>query len=245
MVADISSPFITTKIGFLTRDPIGYDDGPNSSSYGRSNPTKYVDPLGNLVTFGDIVESGSCVCDSFRRYETNFRCCPIPNAQLFSVLYDKSVSCCEKGVIYSNNRTDSQCCADARAAGLADGDNGQVDGGGVICCNGREVSCSWMMPTTDPQGTTFIDECVRKHEDDHHDSVPCPSTDCLKRNNFHWWIYEHPEECHAYKVEWHCLKSKMRQCSTPQCRIDIGARMSLIMLYAHSNYGGYNVTIAP
>ena len=89
----------------------------------------------------------------------------------------------------------------------------------------------------------FINECTLKHEDDHHGAQSC-SSQCpgLARNQMPPYWPWHWEECHAYRIEWHCLKVKQSLCSTVQCRIDIGARMAQIRVYAHATYGGCDVT---
>jgi hypothetical protein len=62
----------------------------------------------------------------------------------------------------------------------------KIDGGGVVCCDGEKVSCSWMYKASDDQrltnGQAIINFCVIKHEDAHHDDVPdCPKVTGVSR----------------------------------------------------------------
>ena len=220
---------------FLGRDPIGYVGSPDDLyEFLESRTLFFTDPLGKIG-----IPPPTICCGGVNIYigpGAIHGCCG-------NKVYSVRTQCCDAtGPLIHTKRNQAQCCADAKAAGL-DILGGVPSGGGVICCDGKEVSCSWQPTFTDPQSTQFIEECTLKHEDDHHDSVPC-SSQCpgLTREDFYpYWPWRW-EECHAYRIEWHCLKAKQSQCSTIQCRIDIDARMSQILVLAHAKYGGCDVT---
>ena len=124
-----------------------------------------------------------------------------------------------QGQSQNNQMTDEECCNAIRA----NCSNG--DWGGVICCQGRMVSCVWhhppFFPPSDPNGTTgrdyghqLAEECVKVHEDDHHDSVTCAHTPSgqICRPPFLPGIDPPAEECHAYTMEIDCLNSKYQSC---------------------------------
>jgi RHS repeat-associated protein len=221
---------------FLGRDPIGYAGSPDDLyEFLESRTLFFTDPLGKIVGIpgrmiccgGTTIWSGPGATEG---------CCG-------NKVYRKMTECCDAtGPLIHTKRNQAQCCAAAKAAGLHLV-GGVPSGGGVICCDGKEVSCSWQPATIDPQSTQFINECTLKHEDDHHGAQSC-SSQCpgLARNQMPPYWPWHWEECHAYRIEWHCLKVKQSLCSTVQCRIDIGARMAQIRVYAHATYGGCDVT---
>jgi RHS repeat-associated protein len=221
---------------FLGRDPIGYAGSPDDLyEFLESRTLFFTDPLGKTVATpgrmtccgGTMIWSGPGATEG---------CCG-------NKVYSVRTQCCDvTGPLIHTKRNQAQCCADAKAAGLHLV-GGVPSGGGVICCDGKEVSCSWQPTFIDPQSTQFINECILNHEDDHHGAQPC-SSQCpgLARNEMPWYWPWHWEECHAYRIEWHCLKAKQSQCSTVQCRIDIGARMAQLRVLAHAKYGGCDVT---
>jgi RHS repeat-associated protein len=220
---------------FLGRDPIGYAGSPDDLyEFLESRTLFFTDPLGKIG-----IPPPTICCGGVNIYigpGAIHGCCG-------NKVYSVRTQCCDvTGPLIHTKRNQAQCCAAAFAAGLHIV-GGVLTGGGVICCDGKEVSCSWQPTLTDPQSTQFIEECTLKHEDDHHGAQPC-SSQCpgLARNEMPWYWDEDWEECHAYRIEWHCLKAKQSQCNTLQCRIDIDERMSQILVYAHANYGGCDVT---
>ncbi|TWU03447.1 hypothetical protein Pla100_03740 [Neorhodopirellula pilleata] len=115
-------------------------------------------------------------------------------------------------------RPEQECCDEAKAAGMSDG-----DAGGVVCCDGRKVSCVWISTgylighpdrPTEPTAIKIIDECVKKHEDTHHGHID----DCkakvpsLERPDFSAGVDADKGECEAYKAEEKCMKGKIVKC---------------------------------
>lgn len=109
-----------------------------------------------------------------------------------------------------------------KAAGCDKGDIG-----GVICCNGKTVTCIWI-PATGP-GSNLINECFEAHEKDHFDDITCDG--CGKgqicRPPFKKGKNPNDEECSAYKKEIACYNKNKKKCSdkslTPQQQKDCRA----------------------
>lgn len=123
-------------------------------------------------------------------------------------------------------RTAGQCCADAKAAGLAKGDNG-----GVICCDGVKMACAWYTKTGDPSRDAAIDiliACTTAHETDHLDAAQScfwnrPCTPLWRTEMLTYSDKAHrAEECDAHATEMACLnqnESKCDQAPNPErCR---------------------------
>jgi len=127
--------------------------------------------------------------------------------------------CCVNEPNPNIRMTDQECC-DAIRSQCSNG-----DWGGVICCQERMISCVWhfppFYPPSDPNGTDgrdyghqLAEECVKVHEDDHHDSVTCDHTPSgqICRPPFLPGIDPPAEECHAHTAEIICLNEKYQSC---------------------------------
>ena len=203
----------------FTRDPIGYMGSPwDLYEFVKGRSVLQVDPYGLTGDPGG--------------WDPKCPPCGILN---------KNTECCDESTWPNKihiKRNQKQCCAAALAAGL----NGS-DGGGVICCDGREVSCAWNVQQLGDPSDKFIEDCMLLHEDSHHGAQPCiPICPGLARwTNWPLWNVDW-EECNAYRIEFQCLKSKWKQCTTPFCRQRIDARKSQIFTYAYATYSRCDVT---
>ena len=105
------------------------------------------------------------------------------------------------GPIPNPNPTDADCCNAARPK-CAKG-----DGGGVICCNGRKISCSFWKPNPGTPGDSILETCIIVHEDDHHDDVSCSGCPPRQICRPNWDPGKNPrnEECSAHWKEIDCL----------------------------------------
>lgn len=123
---------------------------------------------------------------------------------------------------------DNTCCAAAEAP-CSSG-----HGGGVVCCQGRMVSCRWNELTPGSPGENIVRGCAIAHEDEHHDSVTCgqclPGQIC--RPNFKRGINIRREECSAYVIEIECLQRRRGECAqTPATRVACEARVDAEILF--------------
>jgi len=112
-------------------------------------------------------------------------------------------------------RSETECCSDAKASGI---DNDDL--GGVVCCDGKTVTCTWNIPiTTSVSAKNIISDCIRKHEDSHHaDIVPCKTGICargISRGKFALLQVHgrNTSECDAYRIEINCLTSSIAKCN--------------------------------
>lgn len=110
-------------------------------------------------------------------------------------------------------RSEDECCKTAKADGLA----GRA-GGGVVCCDGRQVSCSWLTSSGNDIADRIAAKCKKKHEDTHHDDhkkcdAAIPS---LYRGRIHDNVDLAKEECKAYGVEIQCLKDSKKDCKNDE-----------------------------
>ncbi|GMU26356.1 MAG: hypothetical protein AMXMBFR16_12610 [Candidatus Uhrbacteria bacterium] len=118
--------------------------------------------------------------------------------------------------------TDRNCCDEAAQTGLDAGDSG-----GVLCCCGRKVTCSWDWknnPTWGPGGPGaegIIRYCTLAHEQTHLDDVDCPSDVDLSRPPFSNPSDEniHYQECVGSCAGAQCLENSIDRCGSNQsCR---------------------------
>ncbi|WP_146583107.1 RHS repeat domain-containing protein, partial [Neorhodopirellula pilleata] len=87
---------------------------------------------------------------------------------LYCYALDSPISSVDpSGLCAVEPRPEQECCDEAKAAGMSDG-----DAGGLVCCDGRKVSCVWISTgylighpdrPTEPTAIKIIDECVKKH----------------------------------------------------------------------------------
>ena len=134
-----------------------------------------------------------------------------------------------------SRRKPDTCCRDAARLGLSAG-----DGGGVVCCDGRKVSCSWQPSQGNTKGDSIINECTLRHEDDHHDDIlACPKTiPSLTRPPFAPGKSRAAEECKAYQVELDCLRRRRKKCKgSPSCDLIVGDRIRQIEGPIGTRYG--------
>jgi len=128
-----------------------------------------------------------------------------------------------------------RCCKKAREIpGMVD----PAEYGGVICCNGTLVSCTWNVP--DQPGHGIIEKCVLEHEDSHHDDVnACPNCGIWRPG----WRpgmnqrEQDKQECLGYRIELTCLRLSRKHCaylSGELCFQEVDARIAFIIWYANS-----------
>ncbi len=127
-------------------------------------------------------------------------------------------------------KTDEECCNEAKTAGL---DNGDL--AGVVCCpcNGdppacRKVSCVWgtgsATGATNEKAIKITRKCAKEHEDDHHDDVDCPADkNCpVTRPPFKAGKVPADEEKKAYKKEFECYQREESGCgSDAKCKEEV------------------------
>jgi hypothetical protein len=116
-------------------------------------------------------------------------------------------------------RDDSTCCADAKANPKVWGG----DGGGVICCDGRVVGCSWHTIPSGPPGSKkgweIITECTKRHEAIHKPDVHKKLCDldneaeCKVLYRLGILGDSKPSECRAYTDSMKCLLESYKQCN--------------------------------
>jgi RHS repeat-associated protein len=130
-------------------------------------------------------------------------------------------------------------CEFARAVG-ADYYKGKHSGGGVVCCNGRQYSCSWQPPITLSGGNalTGIDSCTIAHEDCHRKRAPaCPPHGFKPVGEEQ--RYGAMDECRCARVEIACLRKNIGNCGKNQeCRYWYNLRIKQMCYYA-SNMCSY------
>jgi hypothetical protein len=230
---------------WMTRDPDGDVNGANPYVFNGSNPNRWFDPTGRIIastpsrprkccpatewgkTCGGIidglpacgggggsgvgggggtgsVDAGSHGADTSSQTPTGLE---IPLGRTISekpwwtLLWGK---------------TDEECCELAMAAGL---DEGHL--GGVICCEGRKVPCSWvrarMSPHEDPSALTILDDCMDRHEQTHLDDIDCGPVEgwiTPTRPPYRDASQEKAQECIAHCAEKQCLLQRQGECTS-------------------------------
>ncbi|TWT55980.1 tRNA3(Ser)-specific nuclease WapA precursor [Allorhodopirellula solitaria] len=208
---------------FSSRDPIGYRGGScDLYQYVSSNPLRRTDPSGKQWT---EPQTGIPipVINEFFKY------CPIAFG----------------GGRQPPRRTEKECCDQAFNSGLAG-----TDQGGIVCCDGRTVSCAWKQNIpriiTMPIVQQIRVDCIKAHENDHvPGAVNCKTGSNvteLKRGGVHRWNLN-KSECSAYRVELHCLQSNIRRCGgNAICESEIEARIQEVWdLIDEHCYGFFSV----
>lgn len=108
-----------------------------------------------------------------------------------------------------------RCCD----AAVKSGDAGNSLGG-VLCCDGRTVICTWKSSAT---GVTNLEaepiskNCIREHEETHLDDIDCDAKSPL-RPPFKKGKDQATKECEAYKVHVKCLEKGLASCKTQDGR---------------------------
>ena len=224
---------------FCGRDPIGFEGGSNNIfQFVAARACSLVDPLGlnwNLGRPTGVPNPGSGSSGGRPRRP----CCggepydPKKKGCCNKRTYNTMTECCITNFIIWTKRSKAQCCLDAIISGQAGN-----SGGGVICCDGMKVSCTWNINTGNGQADFIISHCIRKHEDDHHDVVDCTGKECggITRPTSPG-IDLNDEECGAYKVEIDCLESMKGTCVTAACTSAVQGRIEQIRSYALVTYG--------
>ena len=109
-------------------------------------------------------------------------------------------------LVAKKGKSNEECCKEAKKEKLDDG-----DAGGVVCCEGRKVSCSWARPEPGKGGEILL-KCDLEHEDVHHAHVDeCPKTG-LSRPDFKKGVNLSQAECDAYKVSFKCYEKGLKEC---------------------------------
>jgi hypothetical protein len=137
-----------------------------------------------------------------------------------------SKQCCPE----AKNMSDADCCRKAYRSGS---DHGSA--GGVVCCHGRKVSCVWKKGgITNPRrlsAVKIIKECIKQHEDVHHDDVQCPDTCGISRGGTNNVQTRNQSECSAYTTQLTCMYRGIRKCKDDICRKAVKAEIEEIKLY--------------
>ena len=156
---------------------------------------------------------------------------------IYAYLNDRPVSGLDPSGLCQKKRTDKDCCGAAKttkATGAAidevskminsgindDGKDDSIAGGsigGVICCDGRKVSCVWESGgNTNPKnkkGREIIDLCITEHEKEHEGQLP----DCDPKPDLYRPKVPKDKkdryECDAYTREKKCLETHKKDCA--------------------------------
>ena len=155
----------------------------------------------------------------------------------YAYLNDRPVSGLDPSGLCQKKRTDKECCDAAKttkATGAAldavskminsgindDGKDDSIAGssiGGVICCDGRKVSCVWESGgntnTKNKKGREIIDLCITEHEKEHEGQLP----DCDPKPDLYRPKVPRDKkdryECDAYTREKKCLETHKKDCA--------------------------------
>ena len=115
--------------------------------------------------------------------------------------------------------SDAGCCAQSNQLNQGDG-----DGGWVVCCEGRKVACvaNNVPNSKNDKVNTIFKDCVEQHERRHfQDMDPCPSCTAgpVRINRFKKGIGDHEGECPAHQVSLSCLMVGWGKCGNDnQCK---------------------------
>jgi hypothetical protein len=129
----------------------------------------------------------------------------------------------------NKRRSPGTCCNDAKNGGMAAG-----SAAGVVCCDGRKVSCAWLPDGGVPGNSAsngIISDCLLDHEKDHWSDIPACSPQCgtLSRPPFRPGAEPAAEECNAYRVELDCLtRSRVRCNGNPTCEQAVDIRTNFV-----------------
>ena len=117
--------------------------------------------------------------------------------------------------------------------------NGNPSVAGVVCCNGLKYRCIWASgaipggTATDITAIKIIDHCARIHEGDHFDDIDCPPQNSSNQNVVTRPPFRDPspaninrQECEAYIAERDCIRAKIGECRTTQCRTEVNADLA-------------------
>ncbi|MGE3108826.1 MAG: RHS repeat-associated core domain-containing protein [Phycisphaerales bacterium] len=184
------------------RDPIGYADGMGLFQYVQSRVVVWRDPNG-LEPFRDPL-------DWIR---------PRPPAEPIPTCSTRIGDLCPHNgpsdIPVDYYLSDDECCVRAEREGCnppRDID-GTRDIGGVICCQGRRVACSWgghircFTPACE-LAKYLLNICTVTHERDHFDVTSCACCEYAICRPFPVLgsTTRDEEECHAYCVQAGCLR---------------------------------------
>ena len=132
-------------------------------------------------------------------------------------------------------RTDAVCCADAKLRLSIP----PSDAAGVVCCDGRKVSCVFVPGgivggggSGNPIADGIVDRCLIVHEGTHHADIPeCPDEcNTLTRPGWGPGVDGRHEECLASRAELNCLTQHYSQCgSNSACEAAVDARINFVL----------------
>ncbi len=200
---------------FIPRDE--YGDGMNLYQYVRSRPTIARDPSGLSGILGPIRDNPLIHPNPIL---------PLVEDLVEDYFFPPPPCDCP----LSRRRTAKTCCDLILVAGK---DEGAV--GGVICCDGRKITCLWkpggLTGAKDPQAKKIVEYCARLHEDLHHKHVPdCPrGCDTLERPNFKLNITPSEGECEAHELGLKCLQNNKHNCNAnTQCEIEVDEEIGYV-----------------
>jgi len=183
------------------RDPLGYVDGASLYQYVGSRPITGLDAMG-LAGTGLGCQGGGGPGE-----------CPGTRGGALEVIQVTPAP--PSGCMVPNpmpTPTKKQCCdAIGRDPACTNGDVG-----GVVCCNGKAVTCTWDLPSG--PGGIIISICVEVHEHDHLDDVVCSGcpSGFVCRPPFIPGADPNAEECSAYRKEIACYNRLRGACDSHQ-----------------------------
>jgi RHS repeat-associated protein len=126
--------------------------------------------------------------------------------------------------------TDQACCERSRQLGQGKSEGSDKDDGGwVICCEGRKMSCAFPQETNQRVQKIFGD-CIKRHEDYHHPSIP-PCLSCKpdpERPNWKPSVNSYAGECLAHARSNQCLTLGIDKCGKDN---DCRKRMQLLATF--------------
>ena len=136
-------------------------------------------------------------------------------------------------------RSDSACCSDAQKIGLDKLWNLLGDIGGVICCDGRKVTCFWGSSVLNTTFDRIFKNCVLAHEASHmSDFGDCPNKiPSLDRPPFKPGVDFRKAECDAYAISISCLFASISSCDTPRCRALVVDEYNRSKAFANTAFG--------
>jgi hypothetical protein len=78
----------------------------------------------------------------------------------------------------------------------------------------KKYSCAWYHDVSHSKAAELVLNCIKKHEDEHYDSLTCPENGLHVFEFFDDGVDVHAEEIHAHNVEFDCLLESLNQCNS-------------------------------
>jgi len=118
---------------------------------------------------------------------------------------------------------DSVICDEAKKRDFHIKQDGNPGGGGVVCCNGRKISCDWNpdMNLFSKEADDLIRKCIITHEDSHKPQVKCEDSVGLTRSYSINPNAADSNEMFAYRKTIACLWEQKRKCTSDLCKKDL------------------------